>query len=228
MPKEKNLYMTNIMKKTFLLSSFISISFNFASCSHNKSKPHPQNALKRLIEGNKRYVNNKSTHPNRHEERRKKTAFKQSPYAIIVGCSDSRVAPEIIFDEGLGDLFVVRVAGNVIGPLELDSVEYSALYLNSSIILVLGHESCGAVDAVINNQTKDIQSVAKLIKPSVKEAEQSNKNNLLERSIKTNAINMKNYLEKSPNIAGLIQDKKIQVHAGYYNFKTGIVEILDN
>lgn len=225
------------MKKPLSLSNFISslISFLFSGCSQKKTitsqqKPKitSQQALQRLIKGNKRYVNNKSQHSNQNEERRKEIASKQSPYAVIVGCSDSRVAPEIIFDEGLGDLFVVRIAGNVIGPIELSSIEYSALYLNSVIILVLGHENCGAVDAVIQNKTSNIEEIARLIKPSIQDVQKYGKNNLLEHAIKTNALNMKLFLEKSPNIKQLIQDKKIEVHAAYYNFKTGLIELLNN
>ena len=192
-----------------------------------KTTKQSQSSLERLIKGNERYVNNKSTHPNRSEERRKELVSKQSPYAIIVGCSDSRVAPEIFFDEGLGDLFVVRVAGNVIGQIELDSIEYSALYLNSSIILVLGHENCGAVGTVMENNTADIKAVANLIEPAVVKAKESKTDNPLELAIKTNALNMKDFLENSPNLEKLIKKNKIQVYAGYYNLKTGLVEILN-
>jgi len=217
------------MKKFLLPTFFIVflISNIFYGCSSKKTKNPSENSLQRLLDGNKRYVNNKSIHPNRSEERRKEILEKQSPYAIIVGCSDSRISPEIIFDEGLGDLFVVRDAGNVIGEIELDSIEYSALYLNSSIILVLGHENCGAIGAVIDNNTQDIQAVAKLIEPSVEKAKESKPENLLELATKTNALYMKNYLENSPNIAKLIKENKIKVYAGYYNLKTGLVEILN-
>ncbi|MBN2478883.1 MAG: carbonic anhydrase [Parachlamydiales bacterium] len=215
------------IKKSFLLPFLILPLIFFSSCDQKKTKISSKQALQRIIDGNKRYVNNKSLHPNRNEERRKEISSKQSPYAVIVGCADSRVAPEIIFDEGLGDLFVVRVAGNIVGPIELESIEYSAIYLNSIIILVLGHENCGAVNAVIQDTTTDIQEIAKLIKPAVQEAKESQTNNLLEASIKNNALNMKSFLEQSPNIKQLIQDKKIEVHAAYYNLKTGLIELLE-
>ena len=97
---------------------------------------NPQKALQMLIDGNVRFSNDKSLYPDRTSERRKETAECQNPFAIILGCSDSRVPPEIVFDQGLGDLFIVRVAGNVVSPVELDSIEYSALYLKSSVLLV--------------------------------------------------------------------------------------------
>src|SRR5260221_14334167 len=89
----------------------------------------PAIGLQRLIEGNERYTKDQFISPDRTQERRQEVVLKQNPYAVIVGCSDSRVSPEIIFDQGIGDLFVVRVAGNVVGPVELDSIDYSAIYL---------------------------------------------------------------------------------------------------
>jgi carbonic anhydrase len=200
-----------------LLLAFLMISTSLIGA------PSP---LDRLMKGNHRYVNDALEHPNRAPERREALVSKQEPFAIILGCADSRVSPEIIFDQGVGDLFVVRVAGNVIGPLELDSIDYSALYLHSSIILVLGHENCGAVNAVIQGTTKNIESVAKLIQPSVEKERQKKASPLLERSIKANALNMRNYLLQTPAIKSLVEAKKIEVHAGYYHLQTGIVEIL--
>lgn len=186
----------------------------------------PQEALDRLMEGNERYVHDALEHPNRDLVRREAIVSKQTPFAAIVGCSDSRASPEIVFDQGIGDLFVVRVAGNVIGPLELDSIEYSVIYLHSSVILILGHEDCGAVTAVIQNNTKDIEAVAKLIGPAVQEAKKSKANALLERAIKINAMRMKAVVLQSPAIQKYIKDKKVEVHAAYYNLQTGAVELL--
>jgi carbonic anhydrase len=186
----------------------------------------PDQALQSLMEGNQRFSKDKSLHLDRTSERRQELISKQAPFAIIVGCSDSRVAPEIIFDQGIGDLFIVRVAGNVVGPLEQDSVEYSALYLNSSIIMVMGHENCGAINAVLAGTTKDIESVAALIQPAA-DATKTQKTNRLENTIKTNAHMMAEQLKNSPVIKGLIAKKKISVVAAYYNFHTGKVELLE-
>jgi carbonic anhydrase len=186
----------------------------------------PKTSLKRLMDGNRRYVYNKSTHPNRSEERRAEIKSSQSPYAVILGCSDSRIVPEIIFDEGLGDLFVVRVAGNIISDTELESIKYSAMNLNSSIILVLGHQNCGAVSAVLKNNASGIPTIAELIEPSILKAKESGANNLLKESIKNNALNMAQILKNTPEIQELILNKKIDVEAGYYNLKSGRVEIL--
>ena len=186
----------------------------------------PDEALKTLMEGNQRFSQNKSLHLDRTSERRQELISKQAPYAVILGCSDSRVAPEILFDQGIGDLFIVRVAGNVVGPLEQDSVEYSALYLNSSILMVLGHENCGAIDAVLAGTTKDIESVAELLQPAA-DATKKETANRLETTIKTNAKMMADQLRKSPVLSDLIAKKKFDVVAAYYNFHTGKVELLE-
>lgn len=109
----------------------------------------PQEALKKLQEGNERFVSDKSLRClTDKEDRRKALVNNQKPFAIILGCSDSRVAPEILFDQGLGDLFIIRVAGNVLGSSEIDSITYAVKALLCPLIVVLGHENCGAVEAV--------------------------------------------------------------------------------
>lgn len=190
------------------------------------SRPSPQEALARLLKGNDRYQKDQLEHPQRTSDRREALESHQEPFATIVGCSDSRVSPEILFDQGIGDLFVVRVAGNVIGEIELDSIQYAALYLHTSVILVLGHERCGAVDAVIQGTTKQIQTIARLIAPSVEKVDQEEVPHLLEDSTKLNAVHWRDFLLQSPVIQQLVQAGKLQVHAGYYHLSTGLVEIL--
>ena len=185
----------------------------------------PEEALQRLTEGNERFTSEKSTHPDRTAERRKETAETQEPFATILGCSDSRVAPEIIFDQGIGDLFIVRVAGNISGPIELDSIEYSVIYLHSSLIVVLGHENCGAVKAVLHGTTKDIESVAELIQPAVKKTKDITKNRL-ESTIQLNAKMTAEALRKTPVLSRYIKEKKLDIVAGYYDFHDGKVHIL--
>ncbi len=184
-----------------------------------------QSPLERLMAGNKRYQEEKLLHPNRSHESRVLVASGQTPYAIIIGCADSRVTPEIVFDQGIGDLFVVRVAGNVVGPIELDSIEFSAIYLKSSLIMVLGHESCGAVDAVLQGNTKDIEAVATLLDPAV-QASKSMKGDPLENAVKTNIHMVAEQLSKSPVLAERVQQGTLKIVGGYYNLRSGEVEII--
>ncbi len=187
----------------------------------------PESGLRRLQEGNKRFVDEALLHPDRTEERRLSLVETQSPYAVIVTCSDSRVVPEVIFDEGLGDLFVIRVAGNVIGPTERESVEYAVDHLGPVIVVVMGHENCGAVEAVVEGQAQDIPEIAAFIQPSVKEAKSLKSTDLLRLSIELNAQKMRALLLKSGVVDKQVRAKSIAVHAAYYNQQTGVVEFLD-
>lgn len=179
-----------------------------------------QTALDRLMAGNKRYMQDKPRHPDSSACRREETLSQQSPYAIILGCSDSRVPPEIIFDEGVGDLFIVRVAGNVLGATELDSIEYAVKYLGSVLILVMGHQSCGAVTAVLQGKGEEIEAIADLIKPAIKSSKD------VESAIKANVQWIVNELKKTPLVKKYYTEKKIAIQGAYYHLETGEVELL--
>lgn len=180
----------------------------------------PKDALERLMDGNKRYISDEPHDRFGLSSRREETLHKQTPFAVIVGCSDSRVPPEIIFDEGVGDLFIVRVAGNVVGSVELDSIRYAVKILNSNLILVLGHESCGAINAVLEGNTADIQAIADLIPPFVKETHG------VEAAVKENVRWVVNYLKKSARFKKLVDEGKIAIQGAYYHFRSGEVELL--
>lgn len=197
--------------------------------AENDSSLTPDGALQRLMDGNKRFATDTTTCPERNQMRRLSTAAKQKPFAIILGCSDSRIPPEIAFDQGIGDIFVVRVAGNVVSAIELSSVEYSALVNKSNIILVLGHQNCGAVQAVLDNQTQGIEAIANLIKPSLaklKKNVDATQSEQLVQAIESNILQSVNNIKKSKVIANLINNGKIKVVGGYYDFSTGEVRLL--
>ncbi len=182
-------------------------------------------ALKLLLEGNKRYMEGKLLHPNRGFMRRMETAERQKPFAIVLGCADSRVSPEIIFDQGIGDIFTVRVAGNVLGSLELDSIEFASLQFQSPILIVLGHENCNAVSAVVKGDTREIESIAALIEPAIKKAKN------LPGDIVTNAVKMNveyvvQQLKNSQVLAYAIEERKLAIVGGYYHLEDGHVEVI--
>jgi carbonic anhydrase len=206
------------MIRIFISSSFLIYYGLFGNSSE----------LSRLLEGNKRFMDGNLLHPNRTLERRKLTVSEQEPFAVVVSCSDSRVSPEIIFDEGIGDLFVVRLAGNVIDSIAKESILYAVHYLHSSIILVLGHENCGAVHAVLQKQIKDIPKIATLISPSIKKIRSSDSKDRLKDAIKANAIGMKNKLTQDKNFKEFIAKDKLQIFPAYYHLKSGEVEILNH
>lgn len=188
----------------------------------------PPEALRRLKAGNLRYIDDQSKYPNRGQERREMVYSTQMPYAIILSCSDSRVPPEIVFDQGIGDLFVVRNAGNVIDPVVLDSIEYAALHLGSSIIVVMGHENCGAVSAVVDGKTQDIEAVARIIQPAVNEARKKDPKNLVYTSVIDNAKRMKEKLLRTPMLKSFVKKDQMRVFAAYYSLETGKVYFLDD
>jgi len=201
------------------------LAANFEQSNSMEHKPKPTAALQLLLDGNKRFSEDKTNCPDRNQVRRLATATKQKPFAIVLGCSDSRIPPEIAFDQGIGDVFVVRVAGNVVSAVELSSIEYSAIYNDSSIIMVLGHESCGAIKAVLANQTQDIEAIANLIKPGLKSIHHSPIN--LVEAIEANVQYSVEKIKRSPVIKKLMKAGKIDVVGAYYDFSTGSVRLLN-
>ena len=197
----------------FLLFFFVSLS-GFAA---DFSAP-----LQRLMDGNSRYMKDQTENLDRNSYRRQEVAKKQQPFAIIVGCSDSRVPPEIVFDQGIGDLFIVRVAGNVVGPLELDSIEYATEYLGSVLLVVLGHEACGAVSTVFNGELDDIEDIAQLILPAI----QNIKPRTVEEAVKANVRSVVNYLNQTTSLKKLIAEGNLEVRGAYYHLRSGQVELL--
>lgn len=192
----------------------------------------PDEALKKLMDGNARYASDKGKTGDISDTRRQELAKGQKPFAIIVSCSDSRVAPEHLFDQGLGDLFVVRVAGNVVDPIEIGSVEYAAEHLGSQLIVVLGHEKCGAVKATIDTGGKaegNIGAIVKKIAPAVNKAKASAKgDDLLNACVQENAKKTaKDLIANSKILKHMADEGKIRIVVGEYMLGTGKVEILE-
>jgi carbonic anhydrase len=190
----------------------------------------PAEAISKLKEGNGRYTSGNLQHPGQTAERRTELAKTQHPFAAILSCSDSRVPPEIVFDQGLGDLFVVRVAGNVINDEGMGSLEYTVDHLGTRLILVLGHQRCGAVDAAKQTIAAKgkapghIQSLVTAIKPAVEATAKDD----LETTVKANVKNVVQALRSStPILKAEVDSGKIQVVGGYYSLDTGAVTFLD-
>jgi len=186
-------------------------------------------SLERLIQGNERFMAGNPLYPNQEFERRKETVEKQTPFAIVVSCSDSRVPTEIIFDQGIGDIFVVRVAGNVVGPIELDSIEYAADILKSPLIVVLGHQNCGAVKAILEMEktgvySEDIQNIVPFIQPAIQESK-GKAGDPLANAITANINNVVNYLNETEILAKLVRENKLEIVGGYYTLEKGKIEI---
>ncbi|MEG3989154.1 carbonic anhydrase [Microcoleus sp. S28C3] len=187
----------------------------------------PDAALKQLMDGNKRFVDSKRQNPHQDFGRLTEVAKTQKPFAAILGCADSRFPSEIIFDQGLGDLFVCRVAGNVVTSEEMGSLEFGTLVLGAKVLVVVGHKRCGAVEATIKGAQVpgQIGSLLDAIKPAV-ESSKDQAGDRLENAVKANVILQAKRLKASPIISKLIAENKLKVVGGYYDLDTGRVTIL--
>lgn len=199
-----------------------------------------QEALERLKQGNERFVNGKSSIPDLiSQEHREQLTADQNPFAIILGCSDSRVPAEIVFDQGLGDLFVIRVAGNIVAPSQVGSVEFAAERYDCAVVVVLGHSHCGAVQATIdtlmnpeNPPSNNLMSIVNRVRPSVEILMQTELKHdlckLSEHAVRSNVFASVNQLRHgSAVLETLIAKGKMIVVGAEYSLETGKVNFFD-
>ena len=221
-------------RRAFLKISGITIAGMLAACaseqqpatSHASSTSlSPDEALVKLVEGNQRFAEGKPQRPNQDANRRQEVATGQHPFAIILSCSDSRVPPEIVFDQGIGDLFIVRTAGNIADDVALGSIEYAVEHLGATLIVVLGHESCGAVTAATQGGEApgNIATVVEMILPAV-ESVKDQAGDLVNNSINANAqLVAKQIEETEPIIAEAVKAGKVKVLSARYDLDRGQV-----
>jgi len=183
-----------------------------------------QDIKKRLIDGNNQYIQDKENLLSDTGLRISLTEG-QYPFAIILSCADSRVVPEMIFDCNIGELFVVRVAGNIANTSSIASIEYAVAHLNCNLIVVLGHESCGAVTAAINggDNGKNLNHLCSHIEPAVKSAGSSDVNTVVKENAKTNALMLS---ENSNIISKAMDDNSLMIIPAYYHLGEGKVDFL--
>ncbi len=188
----------------------------------------PDDALKKLMEGNKRFVEQKPIYPDRSLERLQLVAKAQFPFASILSCSDSRVPSEIVFDQGLGDLFVVRVAGNVATPETIGSIEFGTSVLGSQLLVVMGHKKCGAVTAAVKGDPLPgrIGTFVEDIKPAIARVT-SKKGDLVNNVVIANVQYQVEKLKETSSILDkLMDDGKLKIVGAYYDLDTGSVNIV--
>lgn len=216
----RKLYLSTLFT-LFLTLSLIAPVFALADTPAISSEV----ALKMLIDGNQRFLTEKYASAQLGKARRVELTKGQHPFAVIVSCSDSRVPPEILFDQGLGDLFVVRVAGNVLDSIELGSVEYAVEHLNAKLIVILGHENCGAVKATIDGGEvpPNIGAIAAKIQPAVAAAKATNSANLYEAAADINISNMVAVLKGDPILTHI---PGIKIVGAKYHLESGGVEFI--
>lgn len=188
--------------------------------------------LKELVEGNERFLENHPLHPDQTMEVIRNLKKGQHPFVTVVTCSDSRVPPELIFDQGLGDIFVIRNAGNIISDYELGSIEYAVEHLKTPLILVLGHTQCGAVKAFIEHKNDSIPNhIQKIVDYIKSETEQlsisESDSNYYEEAVQQNVFHGVHSIKKSePYLVKMVLEKKVVVKGAVFNLETGKIELL--
>ena len=199
-----------------------------ATASETDSAITSDAALQKLMEGNACFVSGNSTYPHQSAERRAELLTSQHPIAVVVGCSDSRTSPEIVFDQGLGDIFVIRTAGEVMDNASLGSIEYAVEHLSVPLIVVMGHDSCGAVKAAVDGGEAPghIANLVEAIKPAVDEARKMGREGqLLNESININVANVVKELSTvEPIISEYVKDGKLKIVGARYHLDSGAVE----
>ena len=199
-----------------------------------------QEALERLREGNRRFVANaQEANGFPGQTRPADVAASQQPFAIVLGCSDSRVPAEIVFDQGLGDLFVIRVAGNIVAPSQVGSVEFAAARFSTRLVVVLGHSQCGVVQATLDelrqpteNQSRNLRSIVDRVRPSVEELLSTELRHdpeaLVRHAVQANIRVSCNHLRHGSEILEeLIQSAGLLVVGAEYSLETGVVDFFD-
>lgn len=226
---------TGVSRRRWLLASGLALTGGLAACGTEEAQAQdevvegvsPERALKILLAGNGRYVAGKSEPINESVARRKSVAEAQTPFGIVFSCIDSRVPPELVFDRGLGDLFVIRTAGHVLDDVTLGSLEFGVAEFGCPILLVLGHEKCGAVKAAVagGHAPGSIGAIVKGLQPALREA--SGKGDRVDNVVRANVAHTVAMLRKSPILGKAVKAKKLSIVGARYDLDTGKVEVTD-
>lgn len=215
------------MRKTILAIAILSITIGCKKEETANRIAENQKPIEQLISGNQRFTNEKSIHPHQDKKTVLKNQNEQHPFAVVLTCSDSRVSPEILFDQGLGDLFVIRNAGNLISNIDMGSIEYAVEHLDVQLIVVLGHTECGAVKAYIadkdNLYKKHLSHIDDIIATLAQEKEEQEEEKKMPKgknllgSINANIAHSTNLIEQNP----IVKEKHTKIVSMRYDVHTG-------
>jgi carbonic anhydrase len=214
------------MFRNLILGLFLCVPLaaSYGQAPAQKAGPTPEEALKRLKEGNARFMADKLKEATPPSRQRLATAEQQKPVAVILTCADSRATPEYIFDKGIGVLFVIRVAGNVGGPEVYASMEYAVAELKAPLVVVLGHSNCGAVDAAVKGKdlpTENLKNLTKLVQAgdAPKDLDAAIRNNVLAQTVQIT--------KQSPLLKDFASTGRIKILPAVYDLKSGEVTWLE-
>ena len=213
---------------TSTMLRIVSVAVCSVAAAAQETVPSADSVLRELRAGNEHHVAKRYEHPHQSAARQRELASAQHPHAIVLSCADSRVAPEIIFDQGLGDLFDVRVAGNIATDAEIASIEYAASHLHTPLCVVMGHQMCGAVTAAAESGQAEghLPSLLALIRPAVQSAK-GRPGDVIDNAIRINVENVVRQLRSSKPVLGeLVDHGTLTVVGAVYSLQTGKVDWL--
>ena len=211
-----------------MIRALVAAALCSAVVAADEKPPSADAVLRELKAGNDHHVTKRYTHPHQSAARQRELSAGQAPHAIVLSCADSRVAPEIILDQGLGDLFDIRVAGNVASDTELASIEYAASHLHTPVVVIMGHQKCGAVTAAAESgeAAGHLPLLLGLIRPAIERA-RSRPGDLIDNAVHINVENVVRQVRASkPVLAPLVDRGALRVVGAVYSLDTGKVEWL--
>ncbi|MBR5304863.1 MAG: carbonic anhydrase [Candidatus Gastranaerophilales bacterium] len=220
------------MKKNVFIASLAFALFFSCNCSfasHDIENLSAKEAIQKLKQGNKRFISNKAQHPDESKERKKEMLKGQHPFVVILSCSDSRVPPELIFDQGLGDIFEIRNAGNVLNEHVIGSIEYAVMHCGVKLIVIMGHQDCGAIAATLSgvSETKYIQALEDSIKPAIEDCKckglEINSDNVVKAHVMQD---IKELLEQDIDLVKYMDKHNVKIVPAYYHLDSGRVDFM--
>ena len=219
------------MKKALSLVGLIcALIFNVnTSFAHNVDNLSADEALKKLKQGNKRFVELHQKHPDESGKRRKEMLKGQHPFVIVLSCSDSRVPPELIFDQGLGDIFEIRNAGNVLNDHVIGSIEYAVMHCGVKLIVIMGHQDCGAINATLSgvSETKYIKALEDSIQPAVEKCILNKVEVDSDNVVKAHVMqDIEELMNQDQELVRYMKKHNVKIVPAYYHLDSGKVEFL--
>lgn len=220
--------MKRILIALIVICMFLSVQSVFAGNNENISA---DKALEKLIKGNQRFIDFKQKHPDANKKRRAEMVKGQHPFVVILSCSDSRVPPEIIFDQGLGDIFEIRNAGNVLDEHVIGSIEYAVMHCGVKLIVIMGHQDCGAIAATLSgvSETQYIKSLEDSIQPAVDDCKKKGMEVNSDNVVKAHVLqDIEELLSQDTELVKYMKEHNVQIVPAYYGLDTGIVDFYNN
>lgn len=217
--------------KKLLITLFLLLCISDIGFAHSVNNISAQDALEKLKEGNKRFVELKQKHPDEDKNRRAEMIKGQHPFVVILSCSDSRVPPEIIFDQGLGGIFEIRNAGNVLDEHVIGSIEYAIMHCGVKLIVIMGHQDCGAIAATLSgkSETKYIKSLEDAIIPAVEDCKKKGIDINSDNVVKAHVMqDINELLSQDTELVKYMKNNNVEIVPAYYHLDTNIVDFYKN